>query len=142
MMAKSVDGDEDVQLTQRCGMGKSYVMAVPQGPQVEGFVSSYSMARAANLQIAEVRLELQASHVKWTSADTLVDTSEAFGGDGDEDGVSDEALSSQADEAAVFEDVSLRGGSISALAALATKSRKASEIISHVSADIRNTLIE
>ena len=57
-MAKSIDGDEDVQLTQRCDMGKSYVTAVPQGPQVEGFVSSYSMARAANLQIAEVRLEL------------------------------------------------------------------------------------
>ena len=39
--------------------------------------------------------------MKWTSADTLVDTSEVFDGDGDEDEVSDEALSSQADEDAV-----------------------------------------
>lgn len=93
------------------------------------------------------------------SANELFDTSEEFDINTDEAIIWVDALSSQADEAAMFNEVSSRGlyppedweifgrrssegDNTSASAALATKSRKVNDGIFDVTIEISNTLIE
>ncbi|KAL9134082.1 MAG: hypothetical protein Q9175_004744 [Cornicularia normoerica] len=121
-------------------MGKSYVVAVPRGPQLRRF-----------------KLEPKRSwHINLTPADILFNVSEEFDRDRDKAIVSDDALSSQADEAAVSNGVSLEESSSpkdcgafggrsnekigsSASADPATRSRKASKRYSDVIKKISNT---
>lgn len=98
-------------------------------------------------------------HVKGTPADKIFVASEELDVCRDEDVISDDALSSQADEAAIFNDAFSKGlysprgcemlgrrfseGDIaSALAALTTKSRRARKIISHISIETSNLFMQ
>lgn len=82
--------------------------AVPRGPQVKRLVDRSPMAKAADWQLRGFKLEPKRSrHMNLGSADTLFNTSVEFVMDRDEAVISDDASSSQADEAAVSE-VSLR----------------------------------
>lgn len=118
------------------------------------------MLRAADWQLCRFKLEPKRSwHKNLISADTLFNASEEFDSDTDEAFTCDDALSSQADEAIVFNEVSSRGWSpqedwtmfgrtateednTSASAALAINSRKEGKSIFDVTIDTGNTLIE
>lgn len=68
------------------------------------------MVNAADWQLCGLKLEPKRSwHMNWTSADTLIDASEVFNIDRDEAIECDDALSSQADDAAVLNEMSTRG---------------------------------
>ena len=116
------------------------------------------MHRAADWQLCRFKLEPNRSwHLNLTSADTLFDRSVEFDSDKDEASICNDALSSQADEAALFNEASSRGLSppedwttfgrtgteeTTASATLVIKSRKKGKSIFDVTIENGNALIE
>lgn len=73
--------------------------AVPRGPQVNGFVNRCSIFKAADRQLCGFKLVPKRSRHKYSiSADTLFKARVEFDMDGDDGVMSDDPLSSQADE--------------------------------------------